>query len=383
MRNPNSGNKSTCRHLVALVLVLCLIATPAVAEPDVGCARCIVVDGSGKVLWSRAPRDRYPNASTTKMVTAILTMREADPDDVVTVSATAASIGGGGLDLTAGDTFTVDALMHALLLDSSNEAAMAFAEFTSGSASAFVKEMNRYVASIGADRTHFANPHGLDAEGHYSTAHDLATIGAELLQNEYLAEVVATAETTIATPGGTVSIENRNLLLEGYEGAIGIKTGRTLGAGNVLVAAARRGDELLITVAMNSYDTFADSAVMLDWGFAKLRRMELNGVLVKEGHEVGELVFETGSIPIAAGATLRGRLPLEPGALELDFVASHTARLPITSGDEIGLVRVLTERGVAGSVPAVAAGTVTEEVSEPWWSAPVVGLVRLFGGVLR
>ena len=377
------GNKSTCRHLIALVLSLCLVAAPALAEPDVGCARCIVVDESGRVLWSRAPRDRYPNASTTKMVTAILTMREARPNEVVTVSSSAASIGGGGLDLSAGDTFTVDALMHALLLDSSNEAAQAFAEHTSGSADAFVNEMNRYVASIGATRTQFANPHGLDAEGHYSTARDLATIGAELLKNEYLAEVVATSETTIATPRGNVSIENRNLLLEGYEGAIGIKTGRTLGAGNVLVAAARRNDELLIAVAMNSYDSFGDSAALLDWGFAKLGRMELHGVLVKEGHEVGEIVFETGSIPIAAGDTLRGRLPLQPNALELDFVASHEARLPIDVGDEIGIVRVETERGTAGSVPAIAAGTVATGAADPWWSRPLVGLVKLLGEVVR
>ena len=375
---------SICRRAFSCAVALWLLVGPVAAaggEPDVGCARCIVVDATGEVLWARAPRDRYPNASTTKMVTAILAMREASPDEVVTVSATAASIGGGGLDLTAGQTFTVDALIHALLLDSSNEAAVALAEHAAGSAGAFVADMNRYVRAIGATRTHFANPHGLDAEGHYSTARDLATIGLELLRNEYLAEVVATSEATIATPTGPRTIENRNLLLESYEGAIGIKTGRTLGAGNVLVAAAERDGRRLVVVAMNSYDTFADSAAMLDWGFARLRRLERMGPLVKEGAEVGALVFDAGSVPITAGETLTGLVPRDPTRVELSFVASHRARLPIEAGDEIGIVRIATARGTVGTVPALAAGTVDEDAGSPWWSAPLVGLVRIFGSL--
>ena len=361
---------------------LFFLSPAAAAPPEVGCARCIVVDEEGTVLWSRAPRDRYPNASTTKMVTAILAAREADPNDVVTVSSSAGSIGGGGLDLTVGQTYTVDALMHAMLLDSSNEAAQALAEYVGGSAGEFVTEMNSYVRSIGAKRTHFSNPHGLDAEGHYSTAADLALIGAEVLRDPYLAEIVATAETTIATPGGSVRIENRNLLLEGYEGAIGIKTGRTRGAGNVLVAAAERKGHRLIAVAMNSYDSFVDSAALLDFGFAKLRRLELRGTLIEDGDEVGEVVFDSGALSVAAGASLEGRLPADPSGLDLTFVASHRARLPIQEGDVIGLVRISTERGVVGSVPAVAQGSVAPDAEEPWWSRPVIGLVRAIGTAL-
>ena len=223
---------SISRLTLAFVLLLGAPAT-ALAPPEVGCERCIVVDDEGDVLWARNRRDRYPNASTTKMVTALLASEVTEPSDVVTVSATAGSIGGGGLDLGAGQTYTVDALMHALLLDSSNEAAQALAEHVAGSEAGFVDRMNAYARSIGATRTRFANPHGLDAEGHYSSAADLATIGARVLSDPYLAGIVATPEATIATPSGSVTLENRNLLLETYEGAIGIKTGRTLGAGNV------------------------------------------------------------------------------------------------------------------------------------------------------
>ncbi len=374
--------KSTCRYALAVVLAATLLPSPASARgPEVGCVRCIVVDEEGTVLFARNPRDRYPNASTTKMVVAILVSR-AEPPATVTVSSTAGAVGGGGMDLSAGETYSVDALMYAMLLDSSNEAATALAEHVGGSAAEFVGQMNRYVKQIGARRTHFVNPHGLDAEGHYSSAADLALIGAELLEDPYLAQIVATSSTTIATPDGPVRVENRNLLLEGYEGAIGIKTGRTLGAGNVLVSAAERKGKRLIAVVMNTYDSFADSAALLDFGFAKLRRLELRGTLVEDGVEVGELVFDSGTIPVVAGAGLEGRLPAEPDNLEVSYIASHRARLPIEEGDVIGTVRVATERGLVGSVPALAGASVDIEDAAPWWASPVVGLVRAFGSVV-
>lgn len=359
-------------------------APPAVAaEPEgVGCVRCIVVDEDGTVLWSRNARDRYPNASTTKMVTALIVADRADPSEVVTVSSTAGSIGGGGLDLSPGSTYTVDALMHAMLLDSSNEAATALGEHVSGSIPAFVTEMNRYVKTIGARRSHFANPHGLDAEGHYSSAADLARIGAEVLDDPYLADIVATRAATIPTPGGSASFENRNVLLETYEGAIGIKTGRTLGAGYVLVAAARRGDHTVITVAMNSYDVFADSAALLDWGFARLRRLDRRGDLVEQGAPVGAMVFDAGSTEVIAGETLVGLLPRDPDDVDLAFVPSPDASLPIADGDVVGVVEVTTARGTVGTVPAVAAGPIADVDEAPWWAGPVVGLVGLVGGAL-
>lgn len=368
---------------VALLLTAALLGPAAAAPPnDVSCVRCIVVDEDGTVLWARNPRDRYPNASTTKMVTALIASRETDPSDAVTVSSAAGAVGGGGLDLTAGQTYTVDALMYALLLDSSNEAAYALAEHVSGSVERFVAEMNRYVRSIGAVRSRFANPHGLDAEGHYSSAADLARIGAEVVADPYLAEIVATPETTIETPGGTASFQNRNVLLETYEGAIGIKTGRTLGAGYVLVAAAERNGHRVITVAMNSYDVFADSASLLDWGFAKLRRLDRTGNLVESGAPVGALVFDAGSTEVVAGDALEGLLPRDPNDIELSFAPSPDARLPIEDGEVVGVVAVSTGRGEVGSVPAIAAASIPVAEDSPWWAVPVVGLVKLVGGAV-
>jgi len=338
-----------------------------------------VVDEDGDVLWSRKPRDRYPNASTTKMVTALLVSRMTRPSERVTVSPRAASIGGGGLDLSAGQTYTVDALLHALLLDSSNEAAQALAEHASGAA--FVQRMNRYVKAIGATRTRFANPHGLDADGHYSSAGDLALIGARVLDDPYLARIVRTARASIAAPGGRVVLENRNLLLETYPGAVGIKTGRTLGAGNVLVAAAERKGRTVIAVAMNSGDSFADGEALLDFGFAKLRRLARRGTLVAKGETVGELVFDTGSVPVIAAESLEGLLPSRGGTLDLTLVPAPEMQFPIATGEVVGTVIVQTGRG-EGQIPAVAAAPVDGEPDGAWWTAPFVGLVSLLGAVI-
>lgn len=363
-------------------LSICLLSAPAyAATPNVTCARCIVVDENGSVLWARNPRDRFPNASTTKMVTALLVARAAEPDDAVTVSPTAGAVGGGGLDLAAGETYTVDALMYAMLLDSSNEAAQALAEHVAGTGERFVARMNRYVRAIGATRTHFANPHGLDSEGHYASAADLATIGAEVLADPYLARIVATHEATIPTPRGPVTLENRNLLLESYPGAIGIKTGRTLGAGNVLVAAARRGSHTLIAVAMYSYDSFADSAALLDFGFATLRRLDRNATLLAEGAVVGELVFDSGAIPVVADDDVTGPMPPDADDIVVTITAAERLELPIEEGDPVGRVEVRTPDGAAGTVTARAGAAVPDD-GGPWWSAPIVGLVRALGSLV-
>ena len=382
-------DKSIYRHaLCVFVLVASLLATgPAGAAtgPDVGCARCIVMTEDGTVLWARNPRDRYPNASTTKMVTALLVAREAAPTETVTVSSSAGSIGGGGLDLTPGDRYSVDALMYAMLLDSSNEAAQALAEHVSTSGGDFVAEMNRYMRSIGAKRSHFANPHGLDAEGHYASAADLALIGWQVLNDPYLAEVVATPRAMITTPRGRVEVENRNELLEGYEGAIGIKTGRTLGAGNVLVAAARRDGTTLVAVAMNSFDSFADSARLLDFGFAQLERSARRGPVVEEGEAIGELVFDSGSVELVAGGTIEGVIAGTTGEVEIEIRLDEAASAPIADGDVLGTAVVELDQDALetirlGTVPVIARGeTAIEEPDRPWWAGPIVSTLSFLG----
>ena len=253
-----------------VVLATAVAAAPASARPrppDVTCEACVVVDETGRTLWARAQHAPRPNASTTKMVTALVTVRSVGLDEKVTVSPVAAATGGGGVDLVAGERYTVEALLHALLMTSSNDAAVALAEHVAGSEGAFVDQMNDLLEDLGAHDTAFVTSHGLDAPGHVASAIDLAIIGLEVLEEPPLARIVATAETTIQGGSRPVRLENTNPLLETYSGAVGIKTGMTSLAGEVLVAAARRDGFLVVAVAMGSTDVAADGRALLDFGF--------------------------------------------------------------------------------------------------------------------
>jgi D-alanyl-D-alanine carboxypeptidase (penicillin-binding protein 5/6) len=351
------------RALFALVLLASPL-TPAEAaagrqgEPDVSCVSCIVVAGNGRVLWTRSPDSRRANASTTKMVTALVTVETADLDDEVAVSATAAATGGGGLDLREGDVFSVEELLYGLLLSSSNDAAVALAEHVSGSEEAFVTVMNRRAQRLGADGTRFVTAHGLDASGHFSTARDLSLIGRRLLANPVLARVVRTPRTVITDGGEQVELENRNLLLETYPGAVGIKTGYTAAAGNVLVGAARRKDRTVVAVAMGAVDPTADTRALLDYGFARLART----TFVRAGEVVGALYWPGGeSITVRAGGTVRGSFA--PESIDIELRPSPSGG--VTSGEVVGDVIVRARGSPIAVVDAVATDTVTIQ-TRPW-----------------
>jgi serine-type D-Ala-D-Ala carboxypeptidase (penicillin-binding protein 5/6) len=351
----------------------------------------LVLDlASGRALFRRAIHERLPNASTTKMVTALITIASAEPRERVRVSTAAAQIGGGGLDLQAGEVYRVEDLLYALLLDSSNEAAAALAEHVGPGAQGFVEEMNELVEGLGADDTRFENPHGLDEPGHYSSADDLVLIAQQVLADPFLADIVATPRHTISVPGGSTIVENRNLLLEGYRGTIGVKTGRTLGAGEVLVAAARRGTRSVMAVAMRSSDAAADARALLDYGFARLEREERralelqevlgeDGLLLAEDEEVGALVFDPGgATAVVAGEDVSGLAP--PEGVEITFTPAEGLLLPLRDGEEVGVI----ELTVGDSVLATTSAVVDDPVpaTSPSWGAQVLaGLLRAAASV--
>lgn len=338
------------------------------------------------MIFGRAIHRRLPNASTTKMMTALVTVTEARLKDLVTVSSAAAAVGGGGLDLDAGDVYPVRDLLYALLLDSSNEAAAALADhWTTGSAG-FIRAMNKTARALGAENTAFVNPHGLDQAGHYSSPFDLALIAQELLATPALAEIVAAPRQTIAVPGGSATVENRNLLLESYPGAFGVKTGRTLGAGEVLVAAARRGPRSVIAVAMRSTDAVDDARALLDLGFQELRalaeqeRQEKErlanepGLLLSAREQVGALVFDpSGATAVVAGADVEGLTPA--GGVQITFTPAQQLLLPLQEGEQIGTVQVMSGGSVLGTAPALADDAVASARSS-WGTRALSGLLR-------
>lgn len=334
--------------MLAGALVPAEASAPLPPRPAVGCAACLVTTETD-VLWGREVDSRRPNASTTKMVTALVVVAAADLDELVRTSPHAAATGGGGFDLRPGDTFSVEDLLDALLLSSSNDAAVALAEHVAGSEEAFVARMNRVARALGARNSHFVTPHGLDVPGHYSTARDLARIALAVLRRPTLAAIVGSSSAVISGSSGVHELVNTNPLLETYEGAIGVKTGYTAGAGDVLVAAAVRGGRRLVAVAMGSSDAAADARALLDYGFAVLGR----GVLVSEGRVLGALVFDpSGATAVVSGRTVRG-IP-DPDRVEVTFEPGPVTP-PLAAGETVGtMIVTLPDGRVVARGPAVA-----------------------------
>ena len=311
---------STSRLVAATVAaVLVGWAPPSVAqpEPEVTCAGCVVVDASGEVVWGLRPREPRPNASTTKIATALAVVDRAGLDEEVVVSEEAAGTPGGLFELQAGQRYEVRELLEALLMASSNDAAVALAEHVAGSEAAFVEDMNALAAELGAASARFVTAHGLDAPGHASSPLDLATLARALLRDPVLAEVVAATGATIEGSEAPQQVENSNPLLTTYRGAIGVKTGMTALAGDVLVAAAERGGRTFVAVAMGSSDAAADAAELLDYAFAATPR---STVVVRAGQVVGELVLDpAGSTGLATERPVRGPAGASPRAhVDLD-----------------------------------------------------------------
>lgn len=338
------------RSLLAVV-VACFVGTPPVVAQrvEVGCRACLLIDDGGRVLFDRAADRRLPNASTTKMVTALVALENLDLRDVVGVPRAVLSIGGGTLDLRPGERYMVEDLLAAMLLDSSNDAAIALAHAVSGSEEAFVTVMNSFVDDLGLADTSFVTSHGLDEPGHYSSASDLAAIARVVLADDVLARIVATRRATVPTSQGRRRLDNRNALLDTYRGAVGVKTGYTIAAGNVLVAAARRNGRTLIAVVMGSTDSFADAAALLDRGFARLAR----AVVAREGRPAAALVFDLhGSTPVGLAETVRG--PFHPDSVTFGFSPDRGLTLPVTRGQSVGMIELMVDGRVVDRVEALA-----------------------------
>jgi D-alanyl-D-alanine carboxypeptidase (penicillin-binding protein 5/6) len=351
-------------------------AHAAAPSEGLSCESCLLVDDRDRVLFERSPGRRLPNASTTKMATAIVVVESTPLERLVEVSAKAAGTGGGGFDLQAGEAYTVGDLLYALLLDSSNDAAVALAEHVSGSEEAFVAEMNELAADLGALRTRFVTAHGLDTEGHYSTAADLVRISEDLLRHPELAAIVATAETTITGPGGPRRVDNRNVLLDSYRGMIGVKTGYTLGAGEVLVGAARRGGRRLIAVAMRSDDAARDVRRLLDYGFARLART----VLVPDDSAVAAVVFDSsGAVTVAPDHVVRGLA--DPERIHVEVVPAQGVTAPVEAGERVGEV-VTTQGERRVSAEAAVASRPGRRAGPSWIARVLAALLGAFGALV-
>jgi D-alanyl-D-alanine carboxypeptidase (penicillin-binding protein 5/6) len=292
-------------------------------------------------------------ASLTKIMTALLVLERTRITDVVTVGPAAASQSGSVLGLDEDERITVRHLLYGLLLQSSNDAAVALAEHVSGSVGRFVDLMNERAQELGLRRTRFRSPNGLDDRGR-STALDLAALTRRALANPTFSEIVRTRFHTIPAPSGpSRRIQNRNALLWLYPDAIGVKTGFTTPAGHCLVAAAeRRGLRLLAVVLGEPTDTFSDGAALLDHGFTAFTKTGL----VRMGEGLGPVDVRGRPVPGLAGrdlvALVRQRdLP----RIGRTVTPLPGLRAPVLAGQTVGRLTLTVDDRVVGEVPVVAA----------------------------
>jgi serine-type D-Ala-D-Ala carboxypeptidase (penicillin-binding protein 5/6) len=332
-------------------------------------------------LWARDPDTRRPMASITKVMTAIVALEHSSSSDVVTVPREAITVGQSSAGLIAGEKLTMFELLEALLVKSGNDAAVTIAVHVGGSQDEFVAMMNRKAADLGLTDTHFANPHGLDAPEHYTTADNLAVLARYAMTKPIFADIVRRSKVTIGKGKRRRTLLSTDLLLGVYKGAIGVKTGNTDGAGYSVVSAAQRQGVTLYAVVLGTKtdrQRFVDAKALLDWGFAHYRPMQLadRGTVVAEApvssyldRSVQVVVSQDTTVPI---------LDLE-GAIKRT-VSVSAIPAPVTKGQQLGVATFRQGSRVVATVPLVA----TQDVGRPnpfeaVWVATVRVWQRIFG----
>jgi serine-type D-Ala-D-Ala carboxypeptidase (penicillin-binding protein 5/6) len=279
-----AGIRAPAALVAAVALVLAAPAAAAQAPdrpPPVPSAdAAIVVDGrDGDVMFAKNAGERHSIASTTKLMTALLTLEGARPREVFTAGDYVAAPVESQIGLRPGERMTVRDLFVALLLESANDAAATLAEGVSGSVDEFVADMNERAEELGLDDTSYANPIGFDDPLNYSTPSDLATLTRELLGRPRFARVVDTPEADLESGSRPRTIDNRNTLVATHPFVSGVKTGHTLGAGYVLIGSAKGGGGArVISVVMGEPSEAArdaDTLKLLRWGLSRFRRVRV------------------------------------------------------------------------------------------------------------
>lgn len=353
------------KRIPALLLaLLCCLPLPvhAVELPVEAKAALLMEKETGQVLFAKEEHQRLEPASVTKIMTLLLTMEaisrgELRYEDTVTVSKNAASMGGSQVYLSEGEQITVEELLKAVCVSSGNDAAVALAEQVSGVTELFVQQMNNRAKELGMVDTCFLNPTGLPAEGHVTSAYDIALMSRELiLRHPDLRRFTTIWMDTIR--GGEFGLSNTNKLIRFYEGATGLKTGSTDAAGYCISATAERSGMELIAVVLGgetSQQRFEDAKTLLNYGFstyalADVTPAERQIVPVKLGRAPSvEAVLEAGKLLVGKG---------QAGSLSQTVTLREDLVAPVEKGQTVGTLTVQCGDATLAELPLTAADTV-------------------------
>lgn len=369
----------------ALLAALCMVTllpvqAAAVELPLTSRAALLMEKTTGQILFAQNEHEKLEPASVTKIMTLLLTMDAIDSgalayDDVVTVSANAAGMGGSQVFLAEGEQITVEELLKCVCVSSGNDAAVALAEKVAGVTELFVEQMNNRARGLGMDDTHFVNPTGLTAEGHVTSAHDIALMSRELLTKHPDIRSFTTIWTD-SIRNGTFDLANTNKLIRRYDGATGLKTGYTASAGYCISATAEREGMELIAVVMKGETADkrnADAKALLNYGFSAY-------ALVSAAPEE-----PLPTLPVTMGETDSVSLTLPPEALTAVVEKGQAAALerridlpeslpaPVRQGQQVGTLTLCSGDTELLTVPILAA----EDAAGRSWGRMFTDLLKM------
>ena len=319
---------------------------------------CVLDAVSGRTLLEKSADSRSLIASTTKIMTALVVCEQCNVLDRMRIPREAVGIEGSSMYLREGEILTLQELLYGMMLHSGNDAAVALAIYCGGTVEGFAELMNDKARNLGLSNTHFVNPNGLDAPGHYSTARDLAVLAAYAMENPVFYKTVSAKNIRI----GERFLTNHNKLLWRVEGADGVKTGYTRAAGRILVSSATRSERRIIAVTIHDGDDWNDHAAMLKDGFSRYRIQ----TLVSEGDCLG-------TAEVAGGATERVEI-LAAESFTFPVSAEERPQImvpgpgfayaPVVQGEDAGVAYVLIEGNAVGKIPVVYGRTIEQSMEE-------------------
>lgn len=345
------------KKILLIIMSFFVLNLSVLAEEDFApsAKSAILVDNlSGKVLYEKNADEKLAPASMTKLASMLIVMEAIDNgnlklEDKVTISEEAANMGGSQVFLQAGEVYTVHDLLKSVAIASGNDAVVALAEKVGGSVSGFVDMINKRLKELGATNTNFVNPHGLDAEGHYSTAGDMSIIARELLRHEKILEYTSIYEEYLEkNDGSRIWLVNTNRLVRFYDGVDGLKTGFTKTAGYCLTATAKKNNFRLISVVMGEDTTenrSSDTVKMLNYGF---NTFKIN-IIKKKGESLGKVRVEKGKQDFAnivllndATEILKNTDPVSEYKFNLKV---DKIKAPLKIGDIVGSAEIIDNDG--------------------------------------
>ncbi|MGI6684850.1 MAG: D-alanyl-D-alanine carboxypeptidase family protein [Bacillota bacterium] len=324
----------------AIFVLIFFSGATAFAIPEITAKSAILIDAtSGRVLYEKNAHERLPQASTTKITTALVALENADLTKKIKIPHDFLNPGESSIYLEPGEVHSLEDLMYSLLLKSANDAADAIAIGIAGSLDKFISMMNKRVADLGLKNTHYVNSHGLHHEDHYSTAYDLAMIAKEALKNQEFRKMIVTNRHTLPWAGNEYQrvVYNGNKLLGKYEGADGVKTGYTRQAGSCLVGSATRNGMQLIAVVLNCNSMYDELSSLLDYGFENYQMKDF----FKKNQPVKELAIDGGKsekVKILVEKPLSIALTKEEiSQVQKSIYLPQTVKAPVKKGQRMGV----------------------------------------------